>query len=115
MQGQLGALQQVPLKGTVFISVKNDDKTQQIVSVAYQLHNLGFSLISTSGTAAFLKENGIEAEVVKRVSEGGTDLLERMRSQKIQLIINTPFRRADLTRDYRGPSTARADSRMRIN
>ena len=89
-KAQLGALQQVPLTGTVFISVKNDDKTQQAVSVAYQLHNLGFSLISTSGTAAFLEENGVHAEVVKRVSEGGTDLLERMRAQKIQLIINTP-------------------------
>jgi carbamoyl-phosphate synthase large subunit len=89
-KAQLGALNQVPLKGTVFISVKNDDKTQLAVSVAYQLHNLGFSLISTSGTAAFLEGNGIHAEVVKRVSEGGTDLLERMRSQKIQLIINTP-------------------------
>jgi carbamoyl-phosphate synthase large subunit len=89
-KSQLGALQHVPLKGTVFISVKNDDKTQQAVSVAYQLHNLGFSLLSTAGTAAFLKENGIPAEVVKRVSEGGTDLLERIRSDRIQLIINTP-------------------------
>ena len=89
-KAQLGALQQVPLKGTVFISVKNDDKTQLAVSVAYQLHNLGFSLISTSGTAAFLQANGIHAEVVKRVSEGGTDLLERIRSERIQLIINTP-------------------------
>jgi carbamoyl-phosphate synthase large subunit len=89
-KSQLGALQQVPLKGTVFISVKKDDKTQLAVSVAYQLHNLGFSLLSTSGTAAFLRENGIHAEVVKRVSEGETDLLERIRSGRIQLIINTP-------------------------
>ncbi|MGA2378946.1 MAG: carbamoyl-phosphate synthase large subunit [Spirochaetia bacterium] len=89
-KSQLAALQQVPLKGTVFISVKNDDKTQLAVSVAYQLHNLGFSLISTSGTAAFLQENGIHAEVVKRVSEGGTDLLEKIRTDRIQLIINTP-------------------------
>ena len=89
-KSQLGALQNVPLKGTVFISVKDDDKTQLAVSVAYQLHNLGFSLLSTLGTAAFLMENGIHAEVVKRVSEGGTDLLERIRSRRIQLIINTP-------------------------
>ena len=71
-KSQLGALQQVPLEGTVFISVKDEDKTQLAVSVAYQLANLGFSLISTSGTAAFLEANGIHAEVVKRVSEGGT-------------------------------------------
>ncbi len=89
-KSQLGALQHVPLQGTVFISVKDDDKTQLAVSVAYQLHNLGFSLLSTLGTAGFLKENGIHAEVVKRVSEGGTDLLEKIRSRRIQLIINTP-------------------------
>jgi len=89
-KSQLGALQQVPLKGCVFLSVKDDDKTQQAVSVAYQLSNLGFSLLSTSGTAAFLQGNGIHAEVVKRVSEGGSDLPKRIRSGGIQLIINTP-------------------------
>jgi carbamoyl-phosphate synthase large subunit len=89
-KSQLGALQQVPLEGTVFISVKDDDKTQLAVSVAYQLTNLGFSLISTSGTAAFLEANGIHAEVVKRVSAGGSDLPERIKTGRIQLIINTP-------------------------
>ncbi len=89
-KSQLGALQQVPLKGCVFISVKDDDKTQLAVSIAYQLHNLGFSVISTAGTASYLRENGVQADVVKRVSEGGTDLPERIRSGQIQLIINTP-------------------------
>jgi carbamoyl-phosphate synthase large subunit len=89
-KSQIGALQQVPLSGMVFISLKNEDKTQLAVSVAHQLKNLGFSLLSTSGTAAFFKENGILAEVVKRVSEGETDLLEKIRSNRVNLIINTP-------------------------
>ncbi len=89
-KAQLGALQDVPVSGTVFISVKNADKTQRAVSIAYQLHNLGFSILSTSGTAAFLKENGIPADVVHRVSEGDSALLDLMRDGKIQLIINTP-------------------------
>ncbi len=89
-KAQLGALQEVPVKGTVFISVKNADKTQLAVSVAYQLHNLGFSILSTSGTAAFLKENGIPADLVHRVSEGGTELLDHIQEGRIQLIINTP-------------------------
>ena len=80
----------MPVAGTVFISVKNDDKTQLIVSVAHQLQSLGFSIISTVGTAAFLESNGIPAEVVRRVSEGAPDLLERIREGRIQLIINTP-------------------------
>jgi carbamoyl-phosphate synthase large subunit len=89
-KAQLGALQQVPVSGTVFISVKNADKTQLMVSVANQLHMLGFSIISTTGTAGFLKSNGIPAEVVRRVSEGAPDLLERIREGRIQLIVNTP-------------------------
>ena len=89
-KSQLGALQDVPVSGTVFISVKNADKTQLVVSVAHRLRTLGFSLISTAGTADYLKVNGITAEVVRRVSEGEPDLLDRIRSGKIQLIINTP-------------------------
>jgi carbamoyl-phosphate synthase large subunit len=89
-KSQLGALQAVPVSGTVFMSVKDADKTQQAVSIAYQLHNLGFSIISTSGTAAFLRENRITAEVVRRVSEGDPDLIHRIREGRIQLIINTP-------------------------
>ena len=89
-KAQLGALQEVPVSGTVFISVKNADKTQLAVSVAHQLHTLGFSIISTAGTADFLKSNGIPAEVVRRVSEDSPDLLERIREGRIQLIVNTP-------------------------
>jgi carbamoyl-phosphate synthase large subunit len=89
-KSQLAALQDLPVSGTVFISVKNADKTQLIVSVAHQLAGLGFSIISTAGTAAFLRENGIDAEVVRRVSEAAPDLLDRIRGGKIQLIINTP-------------------------
>jgi carbamoyl-phosphate synthase large subunit len=89
-KSQLGALQDVPVSGTVFISVKNADKTQLVVSVAHRLQTLGFSIISTVGTADYLRVNGITAEVVRRVSEGEPDLLDRIRSGKIQLIINTP-------------------------
>ena len=51
---------------------------------------MGFSIISTAGTAEFLKSNGIPAEVVRRVSEDAPDLLERIREGRIQLIVNTP-------------------------
>jgi carbamoyl-phosphate synthase large subunit len=89
-KSQLGALQDLPESGTVFISLKNEDKTQLAVSVAHQLATLGFSIISTAGTAAYFSENGIAAEVVRRVSEGSPELLDRIRSGRIQLIINTP-------------------------
>jgi len=89
-KSQLGALQNVPVSGTVFVSVKDSDKTQLAVSIAHQLHELGFSLMSTAGTAAFLKTNGIPAQVVRRVSEGAPDLLDSIREGRIQLILNTP-------------------------
>jgi carbamoyl-phosphate synthase large subunit len=89
-KSQFGAFQNVPTEGTVFLSVKDADKTPLFASVARQLSVLGFSIVSTSGTAAFLRRYGIEAEEVRRVSEGDTSLVERIRTGKIQLIINTP-------------------------
>ena len=89
-KSQLGALQNVPMSGTVFISVKDKDKTQLVVSVAHQLALLGFSIVSTAGTGRFLRANGIEAGVVRRVSEGAPNLLDLITAGGIQLIINSP-------------------------
>jgi carbamoyl-phosphate synthase large subunit len=108
-KSQLGAMQEVPVSGTVFISVKDSDKTQLAVSVAHQLHVLGFSIISTAGTAAFFKSHGIPAEVVRRVSEGAPDLLDRIRGGRIQLILNTPSGKGPRTDEL--PIRAMANSR----
>ena len=89
-KSQLGALQNVPVSGTVFISVKDKDKTQLVVSVAHQLKLLGFTIASTKGTADFLEANGIHADVVRRVSEGAPNLLDMINGGKVQLIINSP-------------------------
>jgi carbamoyl-phosphate synthase large subunit len=89
-KSQLGAFQNVPVKGTVFISVKDRDKTALLIQTARQLSGFGFSIISTGGTAAFLAKQGIEAETVHRISEGKPNILDRLREGKIQLIINTP-------------------------
>jgi carbamoyl-phosphate synthase large subunit len=89
-KSQFGAFHEVPTTGTVFISVKDKDKTALIVSVARQLMGFGFSVVSTSGTARFLHGFGIEAGTVLRVSEGRPNILERIREGKIQLVINTP-------------------------
>jgi carbamoyl-phosphate synthase large subunit len=89
-KSQFGAFQNVPTGGTVFLSVKDADKTPLLASVARQLSVLGFSIVSTTGTAAFLRRYGIDAETIRRVSEGDTSLVERLRGGGIQLIINTP-------------------------
>jgi carbamoyl-phosphate synthase large subunit len=89
-KSQFGAFQNVPTSGTVFISVKDRDKTPLLVSVARQLSGFGFTLISTRGTAAFLKKSGIETQIIHRVSEGRPNIMEKLREGKVQLIINTP-------------------------
>jgi carbamoyl-phosphate synthase large subunit len=89
-KSQFGALQNVPTAGTVFLSVRDGDKTPLLASVARQLSVLGFSILSTSGTAGFLRRYGIVAEEIRRVSEGSPNVLDRIRDGGIQLIINTP-------------------------
>ena len=89
-KSQLGALQKVPTQGTVFISVKDRDKTALLVSAARQLSGFGFSIVSTAGTTAFLQNYGIQAETVHRVSEGKPNILEKIREGRVHLVINTP-------------------------
>jgi carbamoyl-phosphate synthase large subunit len=89
-KAQLAAGMRLPLEGTVFISVKDKDKNERIVWVAKKLKELGFRIVATKGTAEYLRKNGVEVEVVKKVSEGRPNILDEMINGKIDLIINTP-------------------------
>ncbi len=89
-KSQLAAYQNLPLKGTVFISVKDKDKKAVIISTARRLRDLKFEIISTVGTAKFLESNGIIARTIQRVSQGGPNLLDLMRQGRVHLIVNTP-------------------------
>jgi len=89
-KAQLAAGMRLPLEGTVFISVKDKDKNERIVWVAKKLKELGFRIVATKGTAEYLKKNGVEVEVVRKVSEGRPNILDEMINGKIDLIINTP-------------------------
>ncbi len=111
-KAQLGALQTVPETGTVFISVKDRDKTQLIVSVAHQLADMGFTIVSTAGTAAFLARNGIDAGVVGKVSAGDTGLLEKIRAGRSSSSSIPPRgRRRGRTRGRSGPRRSPAGYR----
>ena len=81
--------QRLPVTGTVFISVKNEDK-RSICLVARQFENLGFKIVSTDGTGAILKRNGIAVEELLKVSEGRPNVLDMIKNGKIDLIIDTP-------------------------
>ena len=88
-KSQLAAYQNLPLAGTVFISVKDKEKKPVIIQVARSLRRLKFELISTVGTARFLGKNKITVRTIRRVSEGRPNLLDLIKEGKIHLIINT--------------------------
>ena len=87
---QMAAKPSLPLEGTVFMSVKDSDKPKAL-EIAKGLHELGFSFVSTEGTAKFLNENGIEAKTTLRISEGRPNVADLIKNGKIQLVINTPL------------------------
>jgi len=87
-KSQLGASIELPIKGQVFISIKDDDKNK-IIPVAQKLFNLGFKICATSGTAKILNDNEIETNYIKKVIEGRPNAVDAMLSGEIQLVINT--------------------------
>src|SRR5438105_1352784 len=91
-KAMMGAGQQLPKDGSVFISVNNTDKPT-VVPVARDLAALGFAITASRGTAAYLRAHGIEAEVIYKVNEGRPNIADQIVNGKIDLVINTPLGR----------------------
>jgi carbamoyl-phosphate synthase large subunit len=87
-KAQLGAGQKLPVTGTVFISVNDNDKNA-LLSVASQFEDMGFNIVATRGTAAFLEEHGILNRVIHKVSTGRPHVVDAIKNGEIQMIINT--------------------------
>ncbi len=87
-KSQLGSSTLLPDQGTVFISVKDRDK-KEMIEPSRRLRELGFRLVATRGTAEFLRQAGIEVEVVNKVLEGRPHVVDHMKSGQIQLVFNT--------------------------
>jgi carbamoyl-phosphate synthase large subunit len=92
-KAQMGANASLPLEGTAFISVNDNDK-KNAVRVARRLRDLGFRIIATRGTAGFLNESGVPAERVFKVNEGRPNVVDLIKSDEIDLIVNTPLGRS---------------------
>ena len=88
-KSQVAAGTALPRSGKIFISVKNDDK-RDIVFIAKKLFDMGFEIIATKGTSKVLRSNNIGSSTVKKINEGGKEILELIRRNEIGLIINTP-------------------------
>ena len=87
-KSQAGAGERLPRTGKVFISVREVDK-QRVVNVARSLLDLGFSLVATRGTADVIKQAGLTCEIVYKVNEGRPDIVDMIKNDEIDLIINT--------------------------
>ena len=88
-KSQLAAGVVLPSSGRVFVSVSNAHK-QRVVKVASRLHAMGYEILSTPGTAKVLEENGIPVERVKKIKEGHPNLIDHMKNDDVDLILNTP-------------------------
>jgi carbamoyl-phosphate synthase large subunit len=91
-KAQLGAGHDLPKAGQAFISVNNDDKPN-VVPIARGLVELGFQIVATRGTAAYLRAHGIETDVVFKINEGRPHVGDRILNGEIALIVNTPLGR----------------------
>jgi len=87
-KAQLAAGSSLPQSGNVFISVRHGDKSG-IVPVAKALIELNFTILATSGTAAFLQEAGVTCKHVNKISQGRPHILDKIQDDQISWIINT--------------------------
>jgi carbamoyl-phosphate synthase large subunit len=98
IKAMLGAGQRLPDTGTVCVSVNNEDKPQ-VVPIARALAELGFDIVATRGTAAYLRAHGVEADVIYKVNEGRPSLADEIVNRKIAMVINTPLGRESFIDD----------------
>lgn len=77
------------LSGSVFISVREPDKTEQLINISQKLINQQYKLIATKGTYEFLVKNNIDCSCINKVHEGKPHIVEKIKNKEIDLIINT--------------------------
>ncbi|HEU4748069.1 MAG TPA: carbamoyl phosphate synthase large subunit, partial [Gemmatimonadaceae bacterium] len=98
-KAQLAADNVLPPEGGVFITVNDSDK-RGVTPIARRLHELGFRILATSGTARHLRGRGIPAESVLKIYEGRPNGVDLMLNGEIQLLINTPLGKESQRDDY---------------
>ena len=89
LKAQLGAGTVLPTAGTVFLSIKDADKSPLLVETAQTLTDLGLKILATSGTAKFLADHGISSDVVNKAYEGGRTIVDMMKDGMVDLVLNT--------------------------
>jgi len=109
-KAQLAAGQKLPSHGTVFISVNDRDK-RQLGTIGKELVSMGFKIVATRGTAAALRATNVPCEEVYKVNEGRPNIVDLIKTGKVNLVINTPLGRESF---YDEKSIRRAAIRYNI-
>jgi carbamoyl-phosphate synthase large subunit len=88
-KAQIAAGQMLPTKGTIFMSVNDSDK-EAVAALGRTFVEMGFHLVATHGTAEVLEKAGLQPERVYKVKEGRPNVVDLIKGERIQMIINTP-------------------------
>jgi carbamoyl-phosphate synthase large subunit len=87
-KSQAGAGAMLPTGGTAFVSVKESDRSSAL-EVARHLSRLGFRITGTSGTASYLRDHGIRAATVNKVTEGRPNIVDHIKNGEVAIVVNT--------------------------
>ena len=98
-KSQISVYQGLPTEGAVAITVHDQDKPN-MVPIARRFHELGFTIFATEGTARYLRGRGVPCERILKVHEGRPNLLDRIVSGDVQLLLNTPLGKHAQYDDY---------------
>lgn len=90
-KASIAAGNELPQSGTVFVSLNDFDKRERSVNVVRSFVRLGFNIIATEGTSTFLKKHGIANKAVLKASEGTLNIIDIIKNDWVQLIVNTPL------------------------
>ena len=89
LKAQMGAGMVLPARGCAFMSIKDADKTEDMLSTARILLDQGFTIVATRGTAKWLNDHGMDCGIVNKVYEGRPDVTDMMKDEAIHLVMNT--------------------------
>ncbi|HWM09114.1 MAG TPA: carbamoyl phosphate synthase large subunit, partial [Solirubrobacteraceae bacterium] len=98
-KAQAAAGARLPQRGTVFLTVTDTDKSA-VMGIAAQLHDLGFRIVATRGTAASISRMGIPVERINKIGEGSPHVVDWIDDGEVDLVINTPTGTAARTDGY---------------
>ena len=98
-KAQIAAGNNLPIEGNAFVSIKDEDKPK-IIDLCRKLIQLDFNIIATRGTHDFLTKNSINSKVVKKVKEGHPNIVDLIKDNEIDIVMNTTLTKMEVTESF---------------